>query len=100
LETKELIKESVADQANERRNNPGRRQHDGQVESQFLDMHPGWMKFILFCHSIKHGKIENLQLQDGIPVCIEKVKEKIKFLAVLYCVLRMVGESIIDVPFI
>lgn len=106
VETKEKPNEALLDGAAEAhkpggaddRRHQGRRKEDGQTLYQFLDLHPGWMRFIVFCQSIKHGKIENLQIQDGIPACVERVKEKIKFLAVLYCVLKMAEECLIDVP--
>lgn len=38
-----------------------------------------WLAFIDFCGKLGHGRIEKLEIQDGVPVFVEKVTEKIKF---------------------
>jgi hypothetical protein len=42
-------------------------------------MHPAWRAFIEYCAELKHGEIELLKIQDGLPVLAEVVKKKIKF---------------------
>jgi hypothetical protein len=41
--------------------------------------HPSWIEFVRFCSELKHGEIENLKIQDGIPLLAEVVRRKIKF---------------------
>jgi hypothetical protein len=38
-----------------------------------------WREFIRFCGDLKHGEIERLSIQDGVPVLAEITKKKIKF---------------------
>ena len=38
-----------------------------------------WREFIRFCTELKHGEIERLSIQDGVPVLAEITKKKIKF---------------------
>lgn len=38
-----------------------------------------WVEFVRFCARLKFGEIERLKIQDGVPVCAEIVKEKVKF---------------------
>jgi hypothetical protein len=40
---------------------------------------PAWREFIRFCKDLRHGEIERLSIQDGIPVLAEITKRKIKF---------------------
>jgi hypothetical protein len=40
---------------------------------------PAWREFIRFCRDLRHGEIERLSIQDGIPVLAEVTKRKIKF---------------------
>lgn len=46
-----------------------------EVES----LHPAWREFIRCCHELRHGEIERLSIQDGLPVLAEVVKKKIRF---------------------
>jgi len=41
--------------------------------------HPAWIAFLRFCTELKHGEIERLSIQDGLPVIAEMTKKKIKF---------------------
>jgi len=38
-----------------------------------------WREFIRFCKDLRHGEIERLSIQDGLPVLAEVTKRKIKF---------------------
>lgn len=38
-----------------------------------------WREFVRFCRELKHGEIERLSIQDGLPVLAEVIKKKIKF---------------------
>ena len=38
-----------------------------------------WREFIRFCGDLRHGEIERLSIQDGVPVLAEITKKKIKF---------------------
>jgi hypothetical protein len=40
---------------------------------------PAWCEFIRFCTDLKHGEIERLSIQDGLPVLAEVTKRKVKF---------------------
>jgi hypothetical protein len=42
-------------------------------------MHPAWREFIRFCRDLRHGEIERLSIQDGIPVLAETIRKKVKF---------------------
>ena len=40
---------------------------------------PAWREFIRFCRDLRHGEIERLSIQDGVPVLAEITKNKVKF---------------------
>ena len=40
---------------------------------------PAWREFIRFCRDLRHGEIERLSIQDGMPVLAETIKRKVKF---------------------
>jgi len=42
-------------------------------------LHTSWLAFIRYCGELRHGEIERLKIQDGLPVLAEVIKEKIKF---------------------
>ena len=42
-------------------------------------LHPAWRAFLRFCVELRHGEIERLCIQDGLPVLAEMTKKKIKF---------------------
>ncbi len=42
-------------------------------------MHPSWLAFVKFCTELKHGEIEHLKIQDGLPVLAEVIRKKVKF---------------------
>jgi len=42
-------------------------------------LHPAWAEFVRFCRDLKHGEIENLKIQDGVPLMAEMVRRKVKF---------------------
>ena len=41
--------------------------------------HPAWLAFIRFCSELKHGEIDRLLIQDGMPLLAEMTKKKVKF---------------------
>lgn len=43
------------------------------------EIHSAWLVFVRFCQELKHGEIERLKIQDGLPVLAEVTKKKIKF---------------------
>ena len=43
------------------------------------ELPPAWREFIRFCGDLKHGEIERLSIQDGLPVLAEITKKKVKF---------------------
>ena len=42
-------------------------------------LHPAWIAFVRFCRELGHGEIENLRIQDGLPLSAETVRKKIRF---------------------
>ena len=42
-------------------------------------LHPAWKAFIRYCRELQHGEIEQLKIQDGLPVLAEITRKKIKF---------------------
>ncbi|HYO82675.1 MAG TPA: hypothetical protein VES20_14820 [Bryobacteraceae bacterium] len=42
-------------------------------------LHPAWLALIRYCRELRHGEIERLSIQDGLPVLAEHVRQKIKF---------------------
>jgi hypothetical protein len=40
---------------------------------------PAWREFIRYCRDLRHGEIERLSIQDGLPVLAEVTRKKIKF---------------------
>lgn len=56
-------------------NEPG-----GYLEkTRFTPLHPAWLCFIEYCHSVRSGEIETLKIQNGLPVMAEEVKRNVKF---------------------
>jgi hypothetical protein len=43
------------------------------------ELPPAWREFIRFCGELRHGEIERLSIQDGLPVLAEITKKKVKF---------------------
>jgi hypothetical protein len=42
-------------------------------------LHPSWVAFLRFCRELGHGEIENLRIQDGLPLSAETIRKKIRF---------------------
>ncbi len=42
-------------------------------------LHANWCDFISLCEKMGFGEIENLKIQDGLPMVAEVVKKKINF---------------------
>lgn len=42
-------------------------------------LHPAWRALVRFCAELRHGEIERLKIQDGLPVLAEVTKKKVKF---------------------
>ena len=42
-------------------------------------LHPAWVAFVRYCQQMRHGEIERLKIQDGIPVLVEVSRQKIRF---------------------
>jgi len=39
----------------------------------------GWIAFIRYCRELGHGDIEQLRIQDGVPVLAEMTRKKVRF---------------------
>ncbi len=50
-----------------------------QAATPIHRLHPAWLALIRFCAELRHGEIECLKIQDGLPVLAEVTKKKIKF---------------------
>lgn len=57
---------------------PTRRLPNDQVGAQ-QNLHPAWSAFVRYCQELRHGEIECLKIQDGLPVLAEVTKKKVKF---------------------
>jgi hypothetical protein len=44
-----------------------------------MPLNPAWRAFVRFCWELRHGEIERLKIQDGLPVLAEVTKRKVKF---------------------
>jgi hypothetical protein len=42
-------------------------------------LNPAWQAFVRFCGELRHGEIERLKIQDGLPVLAEVTTKKVKF---------------------
>jgi hypothetical protein len=49
------------------------------TQSSAGDLPAAWREFIRFCDQLRHGEIERLSIQDGVPVLAEITKKKVKF---------------------
>lgn len=43
------------------------------------NLHPAWRAFVSYCTEMRHGEIEKLKIQDGLPVLAEVTTRKVKF---------------------
>jgi hypothetical protein len=48
-------------------------------KSEIESLHPFWRTFIRYCAELRHGEIERLCIQDGLPVLAESTTKKVKF---------------------
>ena len=42
-------------------------------------LHPAWLALVRYCADLRHGEIERLKIQDGLPVLAEVTRKKIRF---------------------
>ena len=42
-------------------------------------LHPAWHALVRYCADLRHGEIERLKIQDGLPVLAEVTRKKIRF---------------------
>lgn len=52
---------------------------DGMAHRVGAELPPAWREFIRFCSDLRHGEIERLSIQDGLPVIAEVTRKKVKF---------------------
>ena len=52
---------------------------EGTAQRAGAVLPPAWCEFIRFCTDLRHGEIERLSIQDGLPVIAEVTKKKVKF---------------------
>jgi hypothetical protein len=58
----------------------GLRRRPGGAGAEPGAIHPAWAELIRFCRELKHGEIENLKIQDGLPQMAELVRRKVRFI--------------------
>ena len=44
-------------------------------------LHPAWRAFIRYCANLRHGEIDRLSIQDGLPVLAQSTTKKVKFIS-------------------
>ncbi len=49
------------------------------VKKELMEVHPTWVRFIRYCAAIRFGELQNVKIQNGVPVSAEKATEKIRF---------------------
>jgi len=49
------------------------------ASSRPVPLHPAWLAFIRHCRDLRHGEIERLVIQDGLPVLAELTRKKVRF---------------------
>jgi hypothetical protein len=54
-------------------------ERDRTALREFDPQHPAWRAFMRYCAELKHGEIERLVIQDGLPVLAELTTRKVKF---------------------
>jgi hypothetical protein len=54
-------------------------ERNGREPRVCASLHPAWLEFIRFCHQMGHGEIDQLKIQDGLPMLAETVRQKVKF---------------------
>lgn len=48
-------------------------------EGESLPIHPSWLRLIRYCADLRHGEIEKLKIQDGLPMGAEVTTKRVKF---------------------
>lgn len=43
-------------------------------------VHPAWERLIRYCADLRHGEIDKLKIQDGLPMAAEITTRKVKFI--------------------
>lgn len=57
----------------------GNGKHSAAGSGRELGLHSAWMQFIRYCTELRHGEIEKLKIQDGLPMMAELAVKKVKF---------------------
>jgi hypothetical protein len=52
---------------------------EGTASRGGAELPPAWREFIRFCTDLRHGEIERLSIQDGLPIIAEVTRKKVKF---------------------
>lgn len=48
-------------------------------QSRRVDLHLAWRSLIRYCQELDHGEIQQLKIQNGLPVLAEVTRKKVKF---------------------
>ncbi len=56
-----------------------RNETEGRSQGAATSLHPTWQEFLRFCQDLGFGEVENLKIQDGLPVLAEVTRKKVKF---------------------
>jgi hypothetical protein len=54
-------------------------QDQGSPKRTTVLLHPAWHTFIRYCAELRHGDIERLRIQDGLPIMAEETRKKVRF---------------------
>jgi len=53
---------------------------DSQAQNKALhELHPAWVNFIRYCEEMGFGVVEELKIQDGLPMSAVATRKKVKF---------------------
>lgn len=50
-----------------------------QNQTETIKLHPAEMKLIMYIRNLRNGTIMELKVADGLPVSVERAKEKERF---------------------
>jgi len=58
---------------------PEEARRSAREEREHPSVHPSWLRLIRYCAELRHGEIEKLKIQDGLPMGAEVTTKKVKF---------------------
>lgn len=58
---------------------PDCRNHEKQQQHVTMVLHPTEAELIQYLRKLRYGRVERLEVQEGLPVLAEEVREKVRF---------------------